>query len=175
MFFSPRILPDMVRIKEWLLNSAPRDLARHVKDTFGSIAQITFGWASFKSCEIFLSCATKAACMPWWQWCWVGGEGDDDKGLQSSSSAKRLQYSADTLCFALCRKTKILATITHRSGRGDCRMANLFLPIHQRRRWLWHIVATTPHIEIIDKEMKLVLTFEKHRETSMLGRWWWCC
>ena len=56
-----------------------------------------------------------------------GGEGDDDKGLQSSSSAKRLQYSADTLCFALCRKTKMFATITHRSGRGDCRMANFFL------------------------------------------------
>ena len=37
-----------------------------------------------------------------------GGEGDDDKGLQSSSSAKRLQYSADTLCFALCRKPKCL-------------------------------------------------------------------
>ena len=40
-----------------------------------------------------------------------GGEGDDDKGLQSSSSAKRLQYSADTLCFALCRETKMFATI----------------------------------------------------------------
>ena len=56
-----------------------------------------------------------------------GGEGDDDKGLQSSSSAKRLQYSADTLCFALCRETKMFATITHRSGRGDCLMANIIL------------------------------------------------
>ena len=91
-------------------------------------------WASFKSCEIYLPLVPPKLVGHDDSDVEYGGEGDDDKGLQSSSSAKRLQYSADTLCFALCRKTKMLATITHRSGRGDCRMANLFLPIHQRRR-----------------------------------------